>query len=87
MDENVKQDRDVESEQGQYLDDEGVQKSPPDSEDDTGEKDVFEDVAREIMRDTKKLSDSFVVKVGVVLVAMKIVDVIGKVIIESKRNK
>jgi hypothetical protein len=84
MDENVKQDRDVEPEQGQYLDDENT-KTPEPPEDYDG--DLFEKVARDIMQDTKKLSDSFVVKVGVVLVAMKIVDVVGKVIIESKRNK
>lgn len=84
MDENVKQDRDVEPEQGQYLDDENA-KTPEPPEDYDG--DPFEKVARDIMQDTKKLSDSFVVKVGVVLVAMKIVDVVGKVIIESKRNK
>lgn len=61
-----------------------------------GEEDVFstfeplEDIAKEInegVAGLRKFKNSIIVKVGIVAVALKVIDVAGKIIMENQRLK
>ena len=48
---------------------------------------AVEEAAKELSKGIKKFRDGFLFKVGLIAVAVKVVDVVGKVVMENQRLK
>lgn len=47
----------------------------------------FDEVVEQVARKVNKFRNSFIFRIGVVIVAVKIVDVLGRIAIEKARNR
>ena len=71
-----------------------VDEEPKTDEDEFDSPDAFADAAKELgaefekgIKSVKKFRDGFLFKIGLIAVAIKAIDVVGKIIIEDRRLK
>lgn len=72
---------------GSPVDEEHVEEEPTPAEDLRAIAEDVEGAVKELHRGAKKFSDGFLFKIGAIAVAIKVIDVIGKIIIEDRRLK
>jgi hypothetical protein len=66
---------------------EPVEDKPEETDEQYNPAEEFEAIAKDIHKGVKKFRDGFLFKIGLIAVSIKIVDVVGKIVLENQRLK